>query len=1133
MDSSGSNITEAGKYEFIKKLGEGGFGEVWLADDPARGRQVAVKFLRLKFGDQDEIDVFKREFEILSELKQIHLARVFDFGFSSENEQYYLSTEYCPGKSLLEAIEGKPVSYFEEVLAQILPALECIHAQGIIHFDIKPENVLVADDHGHPDVKLVDFGVAVKNHGTSERIGGTLAFTAPEVLQHSPKLDHRVDLYSLGMLCLLCLTKRFPFAAQDPRQVMEWHRSGSIPPQLWKEADVPRHLREITEKLLAKNPSERFSNSRVVLNFLNLATGGKYRQEEESLHTQIPAEGPIVERREEVLREVQAGLEKILYSDAAEALSSAMFLSGETGIGKSRILEEIRGFIQLKEIPYLHLECEWNVPTGPRLEKWLQTVAGGAKRATDALLAAAQKSPLALLIDDFHKADREMRELVFELAAQTRNLREAGQATRLFILAATDEPLESALRLKPLSVAGISSYLKLVLGESVPVDRLAEILHEYSGGLPLLMVEGLRYLAPHFLRGEPLDNLLAPAKIRQLYEAKLRSLKPEEHRLLATLALLFRPAGEAELENILGLGPAELAETATAAVKMGLIRGQPYGDPVYRVSSQALALDLAAGLEDERRRELHGDIARGLSAKPDAPLQELGYHFARAGDAERAAEYYRSAGVALEREGKIASAAECFKSSMDLRPTGSAEWERLALVAFRMQVLSGNYREAESFPAMLAEFPSWERDEILGWFHFKMRRFSEARDRYREALDRLPPDDLLHRILIENALGNLELQTGETEAAAARFQKTTAWEGELAEAERRKINNNNWGLSLSLIGKHDEAIGIYRERLKNLGEHDAAERLGALNGLGYSCLRASRYGETIDCLNQAMALAESSGAVHALFSVMGNLLTALLKENRYVEALSLLNKTASYQRRFGNKKDVAHNLLRQGSVYLMLGMGEFALGCFDSGLKLADEIEETVLAGWFLLMKAYWEREFGDAAGTAECLRLAEERASLAHNEELKAWTRYVLAEIAFDEGYVAACRERLLAVPAQDKDHEFSTRLTLLKAKCAPDAAPDYPELEAICRQNGYRELLWEVYQAWGNQMARSDREEAQRLFREGAAVIEDIASGLPEEYRGRYLDQKGRRKFFQDRERAAGAAKSGLFSRMKNLFG
>src|SRR6185436_3568663 len=192
------------------------------------------------------------------EIRHVHLARVFDFGFDSERNLYYFTQEYCPGVSMKQAVKEHPEA-FEEILVQVLSALDYIHSQGIIHFDVKPDNIIVEFKDEEPRAKLVDFGIAARLNVLSGGRGGTLSYMAPELFQKNAAIDHRIDLYSLGMTCVEILCGEFPFEMDDAEVIIGWHQKGVVPAELWGRAGIPRYLREILEKLLSKKPSERFS----------------------------------------------------------------------------------------------------------------------------------------------------------------------------------------------------------------------------------------------------------------------------------------------------------------------------------------------------------------------------------------------------------------------------------------------------------------------------------------------------------------------------------------------------------------------------------------------------------------------------------------------------------------------------------------------------------------------------------------------------------------------------------------------------------------------------------------------------------------------------------------------------------
>ncbi|MDO8519966.1 MAG: serine/threonine-protein kinase, partial [Deltaproteobacteria bacterium] len=173
-------------FKIIKPLGQGAFGEVLLAED-AKKRPVALKFLKIEAGPQRGeqekfIDRFKQEFALLAELRHRNLARVFDFGFDPAGKRYFFTQEFCAGKNFLETLDGKPLASFEEALVQILSALDYIHSLGVVHFDIKAENVIVGEENGKPEVKLLDFGIAARIQAMPANFGGTPRYMAPEVL---------------------------------------------------------------------------------------------------------------------------------------------------------------------------------------------------------------------------------------------------------------------------------------------------------------------------------------------------------------------------------------------------------------------------------------------------------------------------------------------------------------------------------------------------------------------------------------------------------------------------------------------------------------------------------------------------------------------------------------------------------------------------------------------------------------------------------------------------------------------------------------------------------------------------------------------------------------------------------------
>jgi len=1138
-------------FEIEAKIGSGSFGEVYLAKDSRLQRQVAVKFMRLDPASPhfaDAVGLFKREFELLRELKHPHLACVHDFGFDEEKKQYFFSAEFCPGKELFDAFRGQPLEFFEDVLAQILSALDYIHSQGVIHSDIKPENIMVEIRGGAPFAKLMDFGVAGRLRTAQQGVGGTPAYMAPELFGANPRLDPRTDLYSLGMLALEMLSGKTPFDRQNPKAAMEWHLHGKIPETAWKAREIPAYLRELIEKLLNKNPSERFSNARVVLNFLNLGTSERYSNLEAGLGAEISLDGPLVERREEILESLQKRI--LNFFGSGSESSSVCFLSGERGIGKSRLLEELRQFLAVKEINAHALRGDWEIPTWPRLAEALDLPVFAndnldrewqVRRRVDALREAAKQKPVCILLDDFHKVDRDLRDCVMQVFEAGRS-GAAGVSAPLFIVAAGDEEIESALKLKRLSANGVLQYVQGILGKGDRTQALADMLFRYSGGLPLLMAEGLRYLAPGFLRGEPLEELMPSPQIASLYQEKIKSLAPEEAKLLHLAALLFRPVPESEFAAILGIPNSEVGVLAKHGLRLGLLTGHTEAaaeneyEMIYQLNSQALATSLIEGLEAERRREWHGLIAQGLEKSGRAPMEEIAYHLAKAGSGDQAADRYEEAAKAQQGQGQVSSAARCFSKAIQLLQEGSPRWQEMVTELARLYIVSSSYADAEEALKKLEAYPSWRGEQLRGWLAFKKRDFPKAKLHYEAALQQVPEGATFDRIFVENSMANVEMHEGKSADAAARFQRALDMEASLAPEEREKINNNNLGIALVLKGDERGALDFYERRSSWLERKAKPEdRIAFYNAKSYVCLQTSHYEESIACLKQAMRLAEESGALHPLSSIMGNLITALIKESRYAESLPLLQKIVAFQERLGNRRDVAYNLLRQGSVYLTLGMGEKAKTCFDNG-KVFSGHSDVNLALWYILVEGYWEREHGDQNRAWELFRRLESEAKEAGNAEIAAWAVYSQADLAYEQKNFAESRRLLSSINISSQDKEFMARLHLLEAKLSAsekgkDAEKLFSDVESECLKGHFREILWELYHDWAlTREKRQGHQAALPLYEQGVHIVEAIIGSLPEEFRDRYRNQRMRKKLFDDWKQPQSQP---LASRLKGFLG
>ncbi len=249
------------RYEWIGTLGQGGVGVVYKARDLELDEVVAIKVLSPDLAKDDEAVVarFKREINLNRKIKHPNVARMYDFGLSGSYP--YITMEFVPGKDLWTMIrdEGRiPPARAVPILRQIARGCSAIHELGIVHRDLKSQNVIV-DETGA--VAIVDFGLARWNLGggftLDSIILGTPQYMSPEQASGRP-VDARADIYSIGIIAFEALTGQLPFTGDSPIAVAMKQINDPVPDLLAKQPDVPAGLRAVVMKALKKDPAKRY-----------------------------------------------------------------------------------------------------------------------------------------------------------------------------------------------------------------------------------------------------------------------------------------------------------------------------------------------------------------------------------------------------------------------------------------------------------------------------------------------------------------------------------------------------------------------------------------------------------------------------------------------------------------------------------------------------------------------------------------------------------------------------------------------------------------------------------------------------------------------------------------------------------
>lgn len=391
----------ADRFVIMEKIGEGGMGAVYRALQTSLDREVALKVLHAQNAFTSKARRrFAREARAIARLNHRHIASVYDFGVDDSNQTLWLAMEHVDGPSM-NPLRQEPIDLVRvlSLTDQILSALAAAHARGIIHRDMKPSNVLIAQNvDGKEIIKLVDFGLAASTQaaldisnapgdfGDEEDVPervilGTPRYMAPEIFKRHP-VDPRVDLYALGIMLYELLSGQAPFPGNDPREIMRGHLRRPVPKLVARGGvSLPAEMEQGILKLLEKDPTKRFQSAsdarevftavmaqysyapwismgpgadKATFNLGDRSRGGiSLSQGAQTIVPMLQGEAssglgagavmaaPLVGRLPE--REL---LQEKLRAALQRSHGSLVFLNGAAGVGKSRLMDWVRVRVQ-------------------------------------------------------------------------------------------------------------------------------------------------------------------------------------------------------------------------------------------------------------------------------------------------------------------------------------------------------------------------------------------------------------------------------------------------------------------------------------------------------------------------------------------------------------------------------------------------------------------------------------------------------------------------------------------------------------------------------------------------------------------------------------------------------------------
>jgi predicted ATPase len=347
-----AGIVLNGRYRVEEFVGRGGMGEVFRVSDALHpDRKVALKTVRAVSLTAARLDWFKAEFNTMTSLRHPNVAAAYDFEPVQGTSDFVFTMEYVEGQDAFQACEGAPWTTVVDYLIQVCRALSYLHTRKLIHFDVKPSNLMV---DGQGRVKLLDFGLSSARHAAGQlRHRGTPQYMAPELARSDAPLDHRVDLYALGITAYVLLCRRPPFDATNMLEMLRLHAFQPLAFDATDSERIPHWLRAIVERLCAKEAAGRYRTANDVIADVNRQGNLSYELETRETRESYVLAGRFVGRDAQLSRLDEAVAERT----GGRGGRPLVLVHGQSGAGKSTLLREVRYHTQLSGVCYCEGAC--------------------------------------------------------------------------------------------------------------------------------------------------------------------------------------------------------------------------------------------------------------------------------------------------------------------------------------------------------------------------------------------------------------------------------------------------------------------------------------------------------------------------------------------------------------------------------------------------------------------------------------------------------------------------------------------------------------------------------------------------------------------------------------------------------
>ncbi len=1039
------------RYEILRQLGQGGMGAVYQARDRELDRMVALKVIRPELATRPDIlQRFKQEIILARQVTHRNVIRIFDLGEADGIK--FITMEFIEGQDLktLVAEKGKlSIEKIVSIIEQVCLALEAAHAEGVVHRDLKPQNIMVDKQD---KVSVMDFGIARSlEFGGMTHTGaliGTPEYMSPEQVQ-GDKVDARSDLFTLGIIFYELLTGSMPYQADTVMGTMIKRTKERARPPAQVNQEIPQFVSDVVAKCLETEPQKRYQSARQIYDDLEAWQAGAARR----------ALNPVVRwlrYSPRYQKWVVATAAVLLLASAGYAFRQKIPLHFSLGSGAS--VEPV----SLAILPFRNASNDSSIDwLGPSLAEMLRSDVGQSaylrtvsddrvhqilkdlripentsfnpdtlKRLADFSSAQTLVWGQYLKVGDQIRIDATVQDLKRQRAIPVK----AQAPSEKELLKAVAELAESIRQSLSLS----SDVLKELRAKSFqPSSISVQALRNYNEGLNFSR-QGKNIEAAKSFEGavqQDPEFALAYSKLGQTYanlgyddKAEQSSRKavelsdklPEQERYLiqANHARILNDTAKAieSYENLAKVSPQDAEVHFNLG---GLYESTGTFDKARAEYAKVLARDpnqvdalLAAGRVEIKS----GNAQRGLE-----PLNRALTVAIQLDNSEEKSAILQAIGVAYKRLNKLDEALQNYQASLEIkRRLGqkrgiAVSLNEIAQVEGRLgkqDAALAAYREALQVRREIGDKKGiGESLNDLGFFYADRGQYDEALKLYKESLQiQRDVGNENFQALVLNNIGNIDLLKGQYEDALTYFERALQLREKFKNPSETALTLHNLGDTSTKLGQYSQALTYYLRAL-DLYRGAGDKRGTAIESYYMAAIfeYQGRYGAALNSTEEAVKALRELGDRSALITEsLNNFGNALSLVGRYDEAQKNLKEGLNLARQLQNKVLTAEALNFQGEADFYRGDFKAARAAFDEALQAAQRTSDRRLILNCKVNIAKVSIKDGHAAAAVGWLRAFGKEADSIGLKYLSTEASVDLAEALLSTGQAAGAQKEL-----------------------------------------------------------------------------------------------------------------------------